>query len=1121
MVNLIYGLPGTGKTTLISNKIAEDVASNKKILLIVPEQQTVEVERKMLKLLPASAQLHFEVLNFSRLANKLFRIYGGLSYNYITTGMKNLFMKRTLVELAQAGMLNVYQLSALGDSALPSLMLSQINEFKINSVNPSELEHAAKELGDNHKLNGKLLDFVKIYKSFDGMVKNAYDDSSNDLEKLSKILEKNNFFNGYNVYIDGFSSYTACEHKIIKRIFAQADNCFVTIPAADERCLGIHMSSVKKTSNKLRDDAKDATGNTPEISALSTPHRAKAPEAKRILNSLWDFSLDVQKLDPIPNSKYISVYECADPYREAEAAANTVLSLLQQGYRRNEIAVIAGNMDSYKGIIDSAFEKAGIPYFMSENTELVSEPLISLILSAFSIKQKNWRQSDVIAYLKTGLTDISQNDIDIFELYISTWKINGSRFFDEFWSMNPNGYTAEMSQRGIKILETANRVKNQLVAPLAEFFTALDSATNVAELCDATYEFFKAMGLSEKLAARAKQAHLSGNRKAALECAGTHKAFIKVLSDISASMGDTEMTIEEFSASLKLVLNNTDIGTIPTAADEVILGSASMLRASDIKCAILMGMCEGEFPGQVSESGFFSDSEKKELEKYHVTLSSDTESRNSEELLYAYRAMTLPSDKLFILYHASASGEACNPSIAVKRVLALLPNVVTQYYDAQNETDRIMSKKLSFESLSTLSPDIREVLYSLIENDPEYADILKQLETPVSDPECDITPELAEKIFGKEISLSQSSLEKFIKCKFLYYCQDILSLRENKAATFSYVDSGNFIHKILENFLKATVKDNKFDRSLSPDDVRKSVLDMTKEQIDELFKDKLPPSKRLLHHFKRLEKLAILIADDLYKELCQSSFNPQFFEMGIGTKKDPILPAYEIKLKDNTKVLLNGKVDRVDIFKDKDAVYIKVVDYKTGSKKFSIEDIENGLNIQMLLYLFAICNSNSDTFKKDIGCESNENPKPASVMYISTNIPTLKVASGTSQEEIFSTASESISREGLILNDPNIIKALNNEENPKYILNATADEDGKYAGNSLATADDFTALEKLVEKTISDIAEEMKKGHASAVPLITGQSSPCNYCSMKQLCRADAASTQSTDSKQQDTQEDK
>lgn len=1092
MINFVYGLPGTGKTTLISKKISEDIAAGRSAILIVPEQQTVEMERYMLRLLPASAQLGFEVLNFSRLANKLFRLFGGLSYNYISDGMKNLFMKRTLLELAP--MLSEYRLRAVGDSALPSLMLAQINEFKTSGISATSLELAAGKLDDGHPLKTKLSDLSAIYQAYEGLVKNSYDDSSNDLEKLYELLCEHTFFKDTNVYIDGFTSFTAVQHKIIKRIFAQAENCFVTFPAANDECSGLYLSTVAESSRRLR----IAAGNSARVTVLNEPHRAKTPEARRILTSLWDFSLNTSKLVSIDDPNYVSLTGCSDPYEEAFAVANKVLELLNEGYRRRDIAVIAGNMDEYKGIIDSAFEKAGIPYFMSEKTALESEPLIAFILSAFSIKLKNWRPADIIAYLKTGLTDVSQSDADVFEIYISTWKISGSRFFDDFWTMNPDGYSAAMSQRGTKILECANRVKDQLVAPLAKFFAELDSAKSVAELCDATYEFFKAMRLSEKMKERTKKAHHSGNRKSALECAGTHKAFVRVLSDISASMGDADMTVEEFASSLRLVLKNTSVGTIPTAADEVILGSASMLRASGVKCAILIGMCDGKFPAQVSETGFFSDNEKSILKELDIELSGDTMSRSSDELLFAHRAMTLPSDKLFLFYHFSADGKECKPSLAVSRIFTLLPGVHVTNYKYVKDEDRLFAKKPSFEALRSLSPAVQDALISALGDDPEYNTLLDELKTPISDTDCGINEEIAKKFFGNSMYLSQSKLENYVKCHFLYYCKNVLKLRETDTVKFSYSETGTFIHRILENFIRAAVDENGLKAELSFDEIKKSVLMEADAYINEIFKDRLPPSKRLLHQFKRLKNHALLIAADLYTEISQSDFVPRFFELEIGRGGENSLPAYELTLDDKSTVALNGIVDRVDIYKKDNDVYIKVIDYKTGSKSFSISNVEKGLNMQMLLYLFAICKTSSKKFRSSVGA-SEGTLKPASVMYVSTKIPLVDASGGATAEDIFRIASESISREGLLLNDEEILAAINKDDNAKYIMNAKSP---KKADSVLATKEQFAELEALVNKTISDIVSEMRSGNASAKPM-DGDNSPCEYCKMKQFCRID------------------
>lgn len=1085
MIELIYGLPGTGKTTLITNKIKEDIAADKKVLLIVPEQQTVEVERTMTRLLPASAQLIFEVVNFSRLANKIFRVYGGLSYNYITSGMKNLLMKRTLIELSP--MLSEYGLRAVGDSSLPSLMLAQINEFKINNVSATKLGRVADSLEDGHPLKTKLTDFSMIYSAFSGMVEDSYDDSSDDLEKLHAILCENRFFNGYNVYIDAFSSFTAWEYKIItEHIFSQADNCAISIPSDSPYCESLHLTSVTKTAKRL----SEAAGKSAKSTVLDTLHRTQSPSLTRLWRSLWDFSLDAKTLDELKDDGTVSVIKCTDMYNESEAVANTVLSLINSGYRCREIAVIAGDMDSYRGILDSAFEKAGIPYFMSEKTDLVSEPLISLILSAFAIKLRGWRSEDVIAYLKTGLIDIPTSDIDIFEIYVSTWKISGNRFSDELWSMNPDGYSSSISPRGLKILETANNVKNKLTPTLFEFFTKLDAASNARELCEATYDFFKSLDLSKKLYERAKSAYSVGDRKTALECAGTHKAFVKVLSDISSTLGDAQMSLEEFVSSLKLVLNNTDISTIPTAADEVLFGSASMLRTSNIRCAILIGVCDGKLPAHVSDSGFFSDAEKKRLaDELDIELSSNVAENSAEELLYVYRAVTLPSDKLIISYHSRSGSNAYKPSLAITRVLTLLPHIQICSYGVKNELDRLMSRTLSFEALGSIkSTENRAALENIFDSDKKYSEILKKSRIPISDTTCRLDKKTSDKLFGENIWLSQTKIEQYVKCHFNYFCQNALELRANKSVSFNSANTGIFIHKLLEVFISTIVDNDTVKTDLRDEDIEKIIHQVAKDYIDKLSSDHNLPSKRLYHLFNRLTRLAVFMASALYKELLDSSFVPKYLEMNIGSSSKSELPPPTFTLKDGSKVSLSGMVDRIDIFKTGGVVYVKVIDYKTGSKTFSIDEIESGLNIQLLLYLFAICNAKSEKFRKALGCQNEDDKiKPASAMYISTALPSIKVDYGANNEQIFEVAKSKIPRSGIVLNDETIIKELNHN--------------GKTTGATLISATDFKDLEALINQTLISIAEEIKGGNADIIPRKDGRTYPCEYCNMKPFCR--------------------
>lgn len=1107
MIHFVCGLPGTGKTSLITENIAQDIRTGRRALLIVPEQQTVEVERTMLKHLPPSAQLSFEVLNFSRLANKLFRVFGGLSYHYITPGMKHLLMWQTLRELS--GMLREYSTRSANDVTLPAMMLSQVGEFKAYNISAAKLDTAAARLPEESALRTKLEDLSLIYAAYEGMVGNAYDDNADDLGKLADLLEKNNYFNGYNIYIDSFTSFTAQEYRILRRMFAQADNVTVTLAVDSPYSDAVELSSISDTARRLVVEA----GDNAKITTLDKFHRFSSPELMRIGQSLWRFEATGETLGDIPEDARgaISILRCKSPYAEAEAVANQILTLLSSGYRRREIAVIARDAESYRGIIDSALEKAGIAFFLSEKTDLPAKPLVSMIFSALAIKTRNWRSNDVIAYLKSGIPDIAPREADIFENYASIWNINGSRFIEEDWTMNPEGYTAPMSERGVEMLAVANRVRTALTEPLLRFFMRLDSAQNVRELCEALRGFLEETRVSDRMKQYAARALRAGDKKEAAENAATFRAVIDVLSQISAALGDSEMSVEEFSSALRLVFANTEIGTIPTAADEVMIGSASMLRVSGIRCAILMGVCDGEFPARVSERGFFSDTDRRALTELGISLSGDTRDGAAEELLYCYRAMTLPSEKLVMLYHdADAVGKACYPSLAIRRVTELLPHVTVEEYGTDGD-ERLTSLPLAFEALPSLAgTPYYAPLVELLCRDKHYAALLERSRHAVGNTDCHVSREAAERIFGTNISLTQSRLDKYVSCHLSYYCRYVLRLMENERASFRYSDSGTFIHRILEVFMRAITDEQGLRRDVEFEDIRRMVLEETERYILELSPNREKLGKRLSHLFKRLSRLAVTIAMDLYAEFRDSEFVPRLFEARIGHGSEYGIASPVIELGNGSRVNIYGVVDRIDVFRSGDDVYIKVVDYKTGSKKFSLRDIERGLNTQLLLYLFAVCRSQSPLLREKLGCGEDGTLKPAGALYMSTAFPPVKLDSKTDEKTALELAAAGIRREGILVDRDEVIDAVSREHKKNLLAGITVDKDNKKKGDALIREEALTMLEEQLTETIRDIALEMKSGNAETCTA-TGDTDPCAYCKMKQFCRAGAPAMRSAD----------
>jgi len=1062
MITFLYGSAGSGKTHYIFEKLRENSRNS---ILIVPEQQTVSAERKALDILPTSSAVDLEVLNFSRLCNSAFRKYGGLSYHYITPSMKALFMWRTLRELAP--MLEEYS-AAAHEISLTDVMLRAAEELKICAVSPSMLENAAKKLPDGG-LRAKLRDISIINSAYSNLVAESFDDKSEDMAKLCDILERKPFFEGKQVYIDSFTSFTALEYKIIEHIFRQAENVTVALGCQSPDMPLISNESICETAKKLSELA-EKTHQKAEKIFLTGNFRAKNKELAYLFEDFFKSERKKSAKELIDESERgnVKLYCCVDPYDEADAVAAIINQEIRKGLRYKDIAVIARDASKYEGIIDAALENAGIPYYMSETKDVSSSPAVAFLLSAIRIKHLGYKTEDVVSHIKTGMCAVSLSDADMFQNYVNTWGISGNRFLEDGWSMNPDGYTDKRSERGDNILSAANKVRAALRYELDGFFAALDAAENVRDMASAIYYYLVNAKLGESLKAAADAELKRGNRRAASDHLATWNVIMDVLDDINVALGDESLEIDELYRALLISFKNAKTGSIPTGYDEVTVGSASMIRTDNVKCAILIGLNEGEFPAAVSENGIFSDADRSVLKKNGIELSTDSRGRAAEELLFANRAITAPSDRLYMLYSKmSSGGSRLRPSMLVNRLLSFFDYVKAESFNAE---DMIFSTGDAKEKLTFINdPLIKQAICE--ELDARNIDCAPKL---ISDPVCNVDKETAEALFGDRISLTQSRIDKFVGCSFGYYCDQILNLRSEEKASVDSRVSGTFVHAVLEKIIKHATTENGFDTSL----VEKTVDSVIEELIDSICVGDQKDSNRLRHLFLRLRRISLLIISNLEKEFSKTEFRPEFFELKIGTNGTKPLT---LTLADGATVSLYGTVDRVDVWKKDGEVYLRVVDYKTGAKEFSLDDVKKGLDLQLLIYLFTLCRPDTE-FSKELGCVEGQAPIPAGANYLSSKISLEKYTSMPSKDKVLSEAEARIDKSGFALDLPELDEA---RERPK---------------KGLMSSEELRDLQELFESTVINIAEAMRSGNAKAEPL-RGDDSPCKYCHMSSICR--------------------
>lgn len=1070
MTHFIFGRAGSGKSTAIYDRAAKSLMSGKRAVLIVPEQQAVNAEQRMADLLSDSSgspELSLEILNFKRLTNRIFREYGGLSYNYISDAGKALLMWRALTELSD-------ELSEYGgklDRSKVELMLSAISEFKTYRIAPSELDSSIEKLAPS-PLRAKLSDLSLIYADYLSLTE-LLDDSDDDLTKAAKKLETHNFFAGCDLYLDSFNGFTPQEFELIRLAAASADSLTIALTIGE----GTPFENINSTAERLKRLVGEFTEET-----LYGDLRHHSDSLKTLEANLWEPSA-VSNIIP----KDIRMLECPSCFAECEAVAEDICKRVRAGASYRDFAVTMRGADRYDGVIDLILEKYGIPCFFSRRTDLSEKPLVRLILSAYSIAVGGFAVTDVITYMKTGLTSLTVDEVSSLTRYAERWRIRGRRLWSEDFRLDPRGFSAEPSEDSALELFNINSARKKLMSPLSKFLNELAEAKTVKEHSTVLYSFLLSLEIPKQLEARAN-ALLSEAPDEASELSQLWSAIVDSLDELVAVVSELEVDAEVYSKLLGIVFGSVDIGRIPAAVDTVVVGDAALLRAN-VKHIYVIGANEGIFPAAPGVGGIFTDADREALVTLGIELAGGGEYRTNDERFTFYRALTSSSESLTVTWSsAELSGRAMRPSFGALRIMKLFPGLKVEKYSERQLIDRLEGRpKLLEYAAEAIGTELEASMREYLADSPR----LQRLNMPLTESDAALDKATAEIISGGDLRLTQARLDSYVLCRFSYFCKYVLKLEESRPIDFDSADIGTFIHHILEIFA-------------ARDDMNSAELDaLVDEIVDEYIKKlRINDDPRLSHLFTKLRRTSKLLCKSIAEEFEQSRFSPAFFELPIGfspdaAAKNTVAPL-EIELSDGSKVCICGIADRVDTYDRDGKTFVRVIDYKTGAKDFSMEDIALGLDLQMLLYLFSIWKNGA---KPGRIFPPESEVLPAGVLYFGANVPTITLDAELPPSTVEQMVTDKLSRRGLLLNDQDVLEAMEHELVGKY-LPIKLKKDGSLKNtDALRSLEDFGSLLVSIEATIRDIGNEIKRGSISASPMKTKKHDACRFCPMKPVCR--------------------
>lgn len=1096
MLQFVMGRSGSGKTTYIKEQICSLIKKEKEtpVIFLVPEQQSFEMERSMLDLLGPKDCRRVEVLSFSRLTDFVFRQRGGLCGRPVDDGARSIIMSLA-IEQAQDE-LTLYR-KQVGRPELISFMLTAVKEFKMCAVTTELLRDTAHSLQDE-VLSQKLTETALITDIYNTILSESYVDPLDGLTRLYESIAQTPFFTGYSVFADGFSGFTMQEQKVVELMVRQAAAFTIALSGdeAEFASKGGLFFTTRRTKRALKEMAsKNGVRCLPDI-CLDKSRRFLSGELSFLEENIYR-----PGTVPYPETGENSVrlFQAKDVYDESDYIARNIRQLTaEKGMRYGDIAVICRSLEEYRGILDTTFDQYGLSYFMDKPQEITSKPLTAFILSAFEVVHTYFSAESVFRLLKTGVAGMTAEQTALLENYAFVWNISGSRWMQEF-TQNPRGYADEFTEHDKKELKEAEALRRRAIEPLIEFKERIASADGL-RISKAVYRLMEAFHVAANLKEKTRELHRRGEAVLAGEQERLWDVLIAALDQMSEILGGRYLTSKRYCELFQLVIRSAELAFIPNSLDEVTVGTADRIRLSSPKCVFVIGANEGEFPRLPVAGGIFTDQERRHLISLSLPLYDGIEELSAQEKFLAYCAVSAPGEALFLTcYESGLGGEQKSPSSLIREVRRLFPQKAVENSRDVYWTDKLCAEKPAFELCAEhYGEETAQILLK------EYFAPLGRYGKKIDavarvhdrSPQAIENMALSKKLFGAEkIKLSASQVERFYQCPFQYFCRYGIRAKERKSAQIDSAEYGSLIHFLMEQILRGNSVEEL--NTLSGKELEEKLDVLIEAYLEQHFGGGEDKSKRYLTMLRRMKASALMLISHMLKELSQSAFVPQAFELCLGEQGD--VPPYEIDLPGEQKVLVEGYVDRVDVMRAEDRAYIRVVDYKTGAKKFVLSDVLFGLNLQMLIYLHAIA-----------GRQENKEAVAAGVLYMPAASPVVNAEHGEPAESIAGKRAKTFRMNGLLLDDLDVIKGMEPSGRGVYIPVTLKEEKTKKGGETaqdgapavlridkgseyVVSPKEMDAVFKKIDELIGSMAQRLMAGDIGAVPA-KGTYDACKWC---------------------------
>lgn len=1108
-IRFIYGRAGSGKSTYCLNSIKNRLNDNNgnRLIYLVPEQYTFQRETMLLKDVGEEGLLRAQVLSFKTMAQRVFEECGGRVHDRMRDSGKSMLIHKILQE-SEEDLQYFNRISK--EQGFTDIISDTITEFKKYNVTPSVLREGITKL-DDEELQSKLTDLANIFEKFDLSISENLIDTDDELTYLANKLSSCGLYDDAEIWIDEFTTFTPQQMEVIKVLAKRCKGvnialCMDEVSSGDGSEVTDIFNSLKTTElrilNMMRDEhigyEKPVNLNNNKNNRFKYNDELKHLEKYFFTYPFKGYKQDVNT---------IRLYKANNSYDEVENVAKEILSFVRdKGYRFRDISVVCRNIDDYEKIAAVIFNEYDIPFFLDKKIDILSNPLIVLILSSIEVMIRNWSYESVFKYLKSGLVNIDRHEIDILENYVLANGIKGFKWTNELSISEEDNDEIDPIKVMIKVRE-----------PLINLHSKIRSNKSVKAICTAIYEFLVELNCFNRIEEWISEFDEYGMQGKVMEYQQVSEIVIDILDQAVDVIGNDLITIKEFYKILNAGFQNKEIGIIPIALDQVNIGDIARIKGRNVKVLFIVGVNDGILPAANKDEGILSDRDRDLLKENGIELSSSTRAKVFEEQYMVYTALTLASDYLMISYPmADFEGKSLRSSIVIPRLKRIFPKLVEE-----SDLFNLKEKADKYSKVTAPIPTFNELILALrrnYENEEVEAywkdvycwykdkeefynksgNILEGLKYS-NDGEV-VAREKLKKLYSIKdgrLLFSVSRLENYAECPFSYFIKYGLKARDRKVYEFSAPDLGSFMHEILDEFTNKVKRERISWSELNSERCRSIVSDLIERKLIEDSNSILNSSKKYKYFTNRFKRVISKSVSVLAEQMRKGQFEIFSNEFQFGNLRDgaPI----KLELPSGEEVYLTGRIDRIDSLDLHGNTYIRVIDYKSGSKKFDLNELYYGLQIQLLVYLDAILKNSQYIL--------HTQAMPGAILYFKIDDPIIKSKSELQDEEIRKQVLDKLKMNGLLLKDAELVKAMDNDmETYSLVIPATFKKDGDFSSNSsVITEEQFNILREYVNFKMIELCEDMLSGKIRIEPCKNQRTAYCDYCDYSAICQFDTS----------------